>query len=193
MTQSEEFQFAEVVRGLERVFPKKRFEEHERTERLKVYAKAFRRFSLAQVSAGADAWLARGKFFPKPAEWIDAMPKQRASVEIPAMTTPEAEDYRRAERLRYEDAPCVCIACKQADVTEKALRFVPTYDADGQERRMRDGDRIVTAGHWAHGRELAGWYRAKADFYDAMLKRFGMDLLSEKPRQRGGKLARMGR
>lgn len=181
MTDSELFPFMDAFRGLQRVFPK-RLDEHDLQQMGSAYFKALRKFPLGRVQAGADAWVQRGKFFPKPAEWIDAIPQAKpASADIPSMTEAQAEDYRRAERLRYEDAPCGCQACRAAEVHEKPLRFVPTLDANDNTTRMREGERIVTAGHWAHGVELARWYHARADFCDAFLKIYGMrkDKLAE--------------
>jgi hypothetical protein len=83
------------------------------------------------------------------------------------MTEAEAREYQRAEALKYEDRPCSCQACKAAGVDWKPLRFVPEFTADGFDRKVRDPfkDRIVTAGHWAHGAELAGYWRARGEFY----------------------------
>lgn len=160
------FTFADVVRGLRRVFPK-RMEDHELRQMDVDYFKALRRFPLAQVQAGAEAWMQRGKYFPKPAEWIDSIPRRATvAVDIPAMSEAEASDYRRAEKLRYDDRPCVCPRCREVGVTDKPLRFVPEVNPDGTDRKVRDGDRIVVAGHWAHGAELARWYQAKGDFYE---------------------------
>lgn len=166
MTDSEVFAFMDVFRGLERVFPK-RLEEHERQRLGADYFRTLRKFPLPQVAAGAEVWLQRGKYFPKPAEWLDAIPRQRAVVaELPAIAARELADLRRAESLGYEDVPCACAECRAADVTEKPIRFVPDITADGTERKALDGERTVTLGHWAHGYELARWYQARADFWE---------------------------
>lgn len=167
MNEAEMFTFMDVVRGLLRVFPK-RLDDIEQQRMSTDYFKALRKFTLPQVQAGADAWVLRGKFFPKPAEWIDAIPRRTTvAVDIPALSDAECADYHRAEKLRYDDAPCRCLRCREAGMTEKALRFVPEANQDGTNRQARDGERIVTAGHWAHGHELARWYEAKAAFYNA--------------------------
>ena len=173
MMDSETTVFVDICKALMRVFPK-RLEEFERAQLHRDYFKALRRFSVSQVQAGAEAWMQRGKYFPKPAEWIDAIPQRReVAVEYPAMTEQESREYRRAEQLRYEDSPCHCRECERAGVAEKALRFVPDVSADGSDRKMRDGDRIVTAGHWAHGEALRRWYEARANFYELFCARFG--------------------
>lgn len=175
MTDAEVFQFSDVMRGLQRVFPK-RLDEHEQQQLQREYFKALRPFPLGRVAAGAEAWVQRGKFFPKPAEWIDAMPSLRQSVsDVAVMSESDASEYHRAEQMRYEDTPCRCHECTIAGVTDKPLRFVPEVSADGSDLKMRDPirDRIVTAGHWAHGVELARWYHARADFYNRFLEIFG--------------------
>jgi hypothetical protein len=130
------------------------------------YFKALRRYTLQQVRAGADAWTQRGKFFPKPAEWIEAIPRRQIGADMFAMSAEQAHEWRRAEALRWEDRPCLCHACKTAGVSEKPLRFVPEFTEDDRDRKVKLDDRIVTAGHWAHGDELARWYQAKGDFYE---------------------------
>lgn len=160
------FTFADVVRGLRRVFPK-RLDDHELRQMDADYFKALRRFTLQQVQAGAETWIQRGKYFPKPAEWIDSIPRRTTiAPDISAMSEDEMREYHRAEGLRYEDQACSCRACREAEVSDKPIRFVPDLDRDGRERKLKDGDRIVAAGHWAHGSELARWYQAKGDFYE---------------------------
>jgi len=162
--------FMDVFRGLQRVFPL-RGEEHEIRDVGASYFKALRRFPLEQVQLGAEACLQRCKHFPKPAEWIDVVPR-RVVIDLPTMSHAQAIEHRHAEQQRYEAPPCGCQSCAEAGVTEKALRFVPDADADGADRRMKDplADRHVVAGHWAHGWELQRWYRARADFYNRCLE-----------------------
>jgi hypothetical protein len=83
------------------------------------------------------------------------------------MTERESQEHRRAEQRGYEDEPCGCDLCQQAGVTHRYLRFVPEWNADGRDRRVRDplSDRTVVAGHWAHGEELRRWYVAKEAFW----------------------------
>lgn len=175
MTDAEVFQFSDVMRGLQRVFPK-RLDEHEQQQLQREYFKALRPFPLGRVAAGAEAWVQRGKFFPKPAEWIDAMPSQRQAVsDVAVMSESDARDYHRAEQMRYEDTPCRCHECAFAHVSDKPLRFVPDVSADGSDLKVHDPirDRIVTAGHWVHGHELARWYQARADLYNRYFEIFG--------------------
>jgi hypothetical protein len=165
MNDGEVFAFGDTFRALERVFPK-RLADHEQKQMIGDYFKILRRFSLQQAQAGAEVWMQRGKYFPKPAEWIDAIPKRQQTVDVPEMTGQKAVEYKRAEALRYEDHPCQCEACRRAEVTDKPLRFVPEFDSQDREVKLRVDDKIVTAGHWAHGNELARYYKAKGDFYE---------------------------
>lgn len=175
MTDSEMFPFMDVFRNLQRVFPK-RLDQHDQQQMGASYFKALQKFPLGRVAAGADAWVSRGKFFPKPAEWIDAMPRLHLpAADVAVMSDQDAREYARAEQMRYEDTPCRCHECVFAHVSDKPLRFVPEVSADGSDLKVRDPlrDRIVTAGHWAHGPELARWYHARADFYNRFLEIFG--------------------
>lgn len=110
-------------------------------------------------------------FFPSTAEWHEAAaalvaaqgPAPRARV----MSVDQATEYARAQRLHYEDQPCSCARCFLAQVTDKPLRFVPDFDADDREVTAYHPlwKREVVTGHWAHGDELARWYRAKEKFF----------------------------
>jgi len=178
VTDAELFPFMDTFRSVQRVFPL-RGDEHEIRDVGASYFKAFRRFGLKDIQAGADRWIEQGKRFPKPAEWIDAIPRRVRVAEIVALSDEAGRDYERAERLRYEDAPCHCRECVEAGVNEKPLRFVPETNHDGTDRRVRIGDRVVVAGHWAHGSELARWYQGRADFYNRCLELgIGRDVLN---------------
>ncbi len=54
----------------------------------------------------------------------------------------------------YERPPCACERCVVAGVSDKPQRRDPW------------------TGIWLHGRELANWYRAKADFDEQMKAMF---------------------
>lgn len=164
MTDAEMFQFLDTFRSLRRVFPL-RGDAHDDQDRGASYFKALRKWPLRDLQAGADRWLQIGKHFPKPAEWIDAIPKQRVVAEVVTLEPFQAAEWLAAERRVWEDSPCGCSHCRAAMVDQKPLRFVPEFNADGTDRRVLLGDRVVTAGHWAHGTELAAYYRAKEEFY----------------------------
>ena len=130
---------------------------------METYFKVLRSYPLRLVEAGADAWLTRGARFPKPAEWLDAIPKSCAAG-LPVMPDDDAREYLQARAWNWDGAPCACQDCRQADVTHRLLRYVPDVDADERDVRMHLGDKVVVRGHWAHGWELAGYYRARDAF-----------------------------
>lgn len=131
---------------------------------MQAYFRVLRGYPLAMVEAGAEAWLTRGERFPKPAEWLGAIPRQSASAGLLTMPDDEAAEYQRAASLFYEDEPCGCHLCKQAGVSHRMLRFVPEQDRDGGDAKMKIGDKVVVRGHWAHGEELKRWYAARDAF-----------------------------
>jgi len=167
MTEVELFEFNVVFADLRRVFPI-RADESDARQLIASYFAAFRRFPLARVKAGAEAWIAHGKRFPRPAEWIEAMPQPTVQAAVGELSADEADVWLEAERRRWEGRPCSCPACRQAGVSRRPIRFVPEFDADDADVRGRIGDRVITRGHWAHGDELARWYAAK----DAAMQAF---------------------
>jgi len=174
MTDGELFTFIDVFKGVHRVFGK-RMTEGEEAQTHRDYFRALRRFSLEQVKAGAEVWLQRGKYFPKPAEWIDSIPKPSAHAvsSLAQATQQQAQDARRAEQMRYEGQPCRCAECVESGVAERRTRFVPLEDANGDVMQALDGERVMTLGKWIHGYELARWYQAQADFYHKYRAKFG--------------------
>jgi hypothetical protein len=148
------------------------------------YFHVLKKFPITLVIAKADAWLATETDFPKPAQWAGQIVKA-AVAPLPRLSPEDEREYLRAERLRYEDAPCGCAACRRAEVHEKPLRFVPEFTEHDTERKVWCGDRIVTAGHWAHGQELFGFYRARADFWNHVAE---LGLLSKAQVKRDEKL-----
>jgi len=166
--------FHETFRSLQRVFPL-RGAEGEIDRLTEDYFRTLRRFTLADVKAGADHWLAHGTKFPKPAEWSAAVPARIVAGDARQMTHDEAIEWARADRLGFEDQPCLCSECVRAGVDEKPLRFVPDLDGDDRDIKAFNPLRnhLVTSGHWAHGDELARWYEARATFYAQFIERFG--------------------
>lgn len=128
------------------------------------YWSALKHLPLPDVTAKADAWLRTETKMPKPVEWASV--RIVRGVDLPTLTARDERDYLRAEALFDEDAPCSCPLCLQAGVSEKPLRFVPDVTRDGRDDRALQGNRVVTRGHWAHGSELAGYYRARGDFWN---------------------------
>lgn len=166
MTDAEMPAFLDVFRRLTRVFPF-RGDAQEVADVGASYFKAFRRRSLPDVVAGADRWIQTENRFPRAAQWLGAIPRGDVEV-VPMMSEADAREHRRAELLGYEDAPCQCDLCRAAEVDEKPLRFVPEFTENDRDKHVRDplNQRVVTAGHWAHGVELFRWYRARGDFWN---------------------------
>lgn len=158
------FEFNLVFSDVRRVFPL-RADDTETKQLMNSYFQAFRRYPLGQVRAGAESWVAHGKRFPKPAEWIDAIPRAGVGQRLPELTALEASDYQAAEARAYDGDPCWCVACREAGVDHRFLRFVPDTDREGIVIKARIGDRQVYRGHWAHGFELHRWYQARDQFW----------------------------
>lgn len=165
MTDGEVFPFMETLRSVIRVFPV-RGDEHDVQQLGASYFKALRRYPLAMVQAGADRVIQQNKHFPKPAEWLDAIPRATAGASGPEeLSAFDRDEWLAAERGRWEQPSCKCSECKFAGVTDRPMRFVPNIDADGQDSRGLIGERQVTRGHWIHGQDLSRWYAAKDEFW----------------------------
>lgn len=177
MQDADLFAFLAIFRSLLHVFPK-RLEDSEIDPLARSYFTAFRRVTVAQIQAGADVWMQRGKFFPKPAEWLESIPrKSAAGVALSPLTPVEVAEHLDAERRSYEGDPCSCRACERAGVTHRFTRYVPESDELGIDAKGLIGERVVVRGHWAHGDELARFYVVRDKFwtdYRALLKRMTM-------------------
>jgi hypothetical protein len=171
MTDDEYDTFARAFRRCSGVYRLK-LKPTELDELTRTFAKLLTGYALDDVLAVMRAWMTTEKNFPRPADWLDAL-RARSSSGAPrptprVMDAIEAAIYVRAERLAYEDAPCTCDACVAARVTHCHVRFVPNVTADGLDDHatLPTGDRVVCAGHWAHGDALARWYAARAACLD---------------------------
>jgi hypothetical protein len=175
MQDADLFAFMAIVRELIRVFPK-RMSDDEIGDLSKAYFATLRRFTIAELQAGADAWMQRGKFFPKPAEWREAIPHRSAtaSVALAPLTPVEMAEYMDAERRGFEGDPCACRRCRGAGVDHRFTRYAPESDELGRDLRGLIGERSVVRGRWLHGEELRCWYAARDAFMalrDADLRR----------------------
>jgi hypothetical protein len=129
---------------------------------------------LDDVLAAGKTCLATSRKFPKPAEWLAALPAApvAARADLRVMGTPERLEYARAEGLRYEDVPCGCLLCQEADVTDRPLRFVPDEVLGVFDKAIDTArNRTVVTGHWAHGAELVRWYAARDLFFASAPRR----------------------
>lgn len=178
MQDADLFAFMAIFRSLMQVFPK-RLDDHDTDQLSRAYFAAFRRFTIPQIQAGADVWVQRGKFFPKPAEWRECIPREAAaqSVALVELAPADAAEYLDAERKHYEGEPCNCRRGGGAGVSHRFLRYVPETNEHGMECRGLIGTRTVVRGHWAHGDELARLYIARDRFwseYRALIERMTM-------------------
>jgi hypothetical protein len=162
MHASDDIAFAAIFSKLRGIFPLRG--DHAEIQQVAAsYFRVLMRCPLRAVEAGADAWIERGTRFPKPAEWLGAVPRQ-AGVGLLTMPEDAAAEYQRAAGLFYEDEPCSCHLCQKAGVSHRMLRYVPEQDRDGNDAKMKLGDKVVVRGHWAHGDELKRWYAARDAF-----------------------------
>lgn len=141
-------------------------------ELTRTYFRVLDTASIEDVLAAGKVCVAKCRVFPKPVEWLEALPSATSSAaplppDMRVMSADEAAEYVRAERLRYEDEPCGCLSCQLAGVTGLALRFVPDVTDDGRDERAMCPPKnvVVVSGHWAHGEELARWYAARDAFH----------------------------
>jgi len=161
MTDADHVTFVEVFQRLRSVFPL-RGEAREIEQIIRVYFRALSRFDVDAVERGADEWMSKGTKFPKPAEWISVVPRGASAIQ--EATPTQAKEYYSALARRFEDDPCSCVACKSAGISHRMLRYVPDHDADDRDIQVQFGRQVLVLGHWAHGEELARWYRARDEF-----------------------------
>jgi hypothetical protein len=181
MMQEEFFEFAAEFRRLTAALEKYKQNPTEAAAKADAYFHVLKKFSLQEVIAKASTWLEKENKFPSPAQWAGVV--VRRAVDVPTMTPAEWSEHYRAEHCGYEDPPCTCPDCLHAGVNERPVRYVPTLDRDERtiEKRSPDGQRTVTAGHWAHGAELSGYYRARGNFWDACYKLGLMGVQTPRP------------
>ncbi len=164
MQDADLFAFMAIFRQLLGVFPK-RMAEDEIGDLSRAYFATLRRYSIAELQAGADTWMQRGKFFPKPAEWRESIPRVVAqAVALAPLPPSEAAEYLDAERRHFDGDPCGCRRCIGAGVDHRLTRYVPESDDDGRDLRGLIGERSVVRGRWLHGDELRRWYEARDAF-----------------------------
>jgi len=132
------------------------------------YFGVLRSYPLAAVLAAGTACLSKYRTFPKVVDWVDAITRNEvgAPPDVRIMSMVEAAEYQRAERQHWDDDPCDCLLCRAAGIVRR-LRFVPDVTDDGRDEKAfcPPKNRIVVAGHWAHGAELVRWYDARDHFF----------------------------
>ena len=172
MTDLDRPQFELAFRRMATVF-RLRLKPAELDDLTGAYFKLLDRAPLTDVLAAGKACLSASKTFPKPAEWLHALP--HVVYDLPAdarwMTAFELDEQARAERLRYDDDPCPCVDCVQAGVSDRPLRYVPTVFADTEAKAFNSRrNKLEVVGHWAHGEELRSWYAAREAFFGLAAK-----------------------
>jgi hypothetical protein len=155
--------FTATFQRVRTVFPL-RADRGELAHVIDAYFRALSRFSLEEVTDAAERLITTAERFPKPVEWVRAIPKV-AGAHIPLLSPDEAVEHRDAIARHYQGDPCRCHMCQQADVTHRFLRYVPDEDADGRDLKGILDGKIVARGHWAHGHELQRWYEARDRYF----------------------------
>ena len=130
------------------------------------YFRALSRFSYVDVARAADYLLTVEQHFPRPVRWVAAIGETRKSDPLPALTGRDAAEHLEAARHGYEAPACGCEECLMAGVADRPVRFVPVEP----HRRVALGNQSVVRGRWIHGWELARWYQARANCYEALTR-----------------------
>ena len=136
----------------------------------RTYFRLLAHAALDDVLAAGKACLTTCKTFPKPVDWLHALPPTASPVPLSAdlrvLGTAERDDYARAEGLRYRGH-----AVRLWRVFSGRRERSPVAVRARRGRRVLDRaidavrNRVVVTGHWAHGPELGRWYDARAAFY----------------------------
>jgi hypothetical protein len=155
--------FGAAVRDLAVAF-QKRLGPVPLRELIGVYFSALESSPLAAVLDAAATLRDTAHKFPTIAEWRDALPAATRRAVCPAdarwMGEAEADALAEAYARNFQADPCGCWACVDAGVSDRPVRFVP-----GEERAFNPRlNRLEVVGSWAHGAELAAWYRAREAF-----------------------------
>ena len=149
-----------------------KLKDTEQSDLARTYFRVLEGYRLDEVLAAGKTCLQKHRHFPRPAEWLEALastsrgdaaacPPDRRQVSVA-----ELEERAQAEGQQYRGAPCDCLLCQSAGVTDRELRFVPSLMGDEEERAFNPRRHLVEiVGHWAHGEELGRWYAARDRFY----------------------------
>ena len=153
-----------------------RFKANEAEDLTRTYFKILEPFPLDRVLLAGRNVMSVSRKFPLAADWVSAVVAltDHTPLDVRQMTTDELDEHEAAERARWENAPCSCVACVRANVGQSPLRFVPTHATFSDDERAFNPRRhaVQIVGHWAHGEELGRWYTARARFYASAPKKF---------------------
>ena len=157
-----------------------KFKGNEAEELTQTYFKLLEAYPLADVLVAGKRLMTVRQKFPMAADWIMTLDAMLAASHTTSPTTADVRQdehdgtatYASAEAARWEGGPCGCAACVTAG--SRPIRFVPTCaSADTYEQAYNPRtQRVQIVGHWAHGAELAAWYRARAACFASAPPRF---------------------
>lgn len=141
----------------------------ERDELTRTYFKILDVHRIEDVVIAGKRCIEKHRTFPKAADWLAELAPVAATCppDRRVMSVVEADELTRAVAMRFEDHPCLCSECVRAGIDAQPLRYVPSLRLDEDLEQAFDArrGRLEVVGHWAHGEELAAWYRARAAFY----------------------------
>src|SRR5438477_5589125 len=97
-----------------------RVSKDEEPELIRSYFRVLDRANLEDVLYAGKQCLERCRQFPKPAEWLAALPTRspRSAVgDVHVMSDTDITEQAYAESIRHEQPPCPCVACVTAGVS----------------------------------------------------------------------------
>ena len=168
--------FREMFESLASSKQHRAYRQDERDREIQAYWDHLRAYPLAGVRIGWERLRDRDGKFPMSWQWACAIPRT-AQPDAPVMSWRAAAEYDRAAAVGYEREPCHCLACVEAGADTLPQRYLPEGDPQTGDARKAQHPRtllVVYPGQWAHGQELAGWYRERERFYALALRLFGI-------------------
>jgi len=166
-----DFDFAQFEKAFGRLMTlfRLKLRPAEREELTRTYFKLLEAHDIADVLEAGARCGQKNRTFPKPVDWLAELDPMPAACpqDRRQMRVEEIDALDRATAMRYEDHPCLCSECVRAGIDDQPLRYVPTELTDDEYERAFNPRRghLEVVGHWAHGDELARWYRARAELY----------------------------
>lgn len=163
MTDQEMGAFMGLLGRMGAVFSKR---EHDLETLAPSYFRALKRFPYGDVLRAADHLIAVEPHFPRPSRWIAAIGETHKGDPLEALTGREAAEHLHAQRLGWEADPCGCDECREAEVSDRRVRYVPIEP----HQRVVLGFHTTVRGRWIHAWELRAWYEARANCYEVLMR-----------------------
>jgi hypothetical protein len=141
--------------------------KNEAMDLTRTYFKLLEPHAFDDVVRTAKTLMETSKRMPLAADWLDLLTKRTShtAADVRYMTVSEMDEYDFAQRTFCIGQPCLCPDCVRAGVDDHPLRFVPTTYGDDFDIALHTRlNRRLPSGHWAHGEELARWYRERERF-----------------------------